>query len=189
MNFLAHLWLADRTGTSLPGAILGDVVRGADLSDYPDAIALGIRLHRRVDGATDRHPVMMELKGTFADGDRRYAGIVLDLAADHALAQEWATFGREPLPAFAARCAREIAEAGAWFEKAGAPAPHEASFTRLLLSYGTDAGIAHALHRTATRLREPARLVEAGKGLGEAASALRPRMTELLEDLLKVFAL
>ena len=39
MNFLAHLWLAERTGTSLAGAVLGDVVRGADLSAYPLALA------------------------------------------------------------------------------------------------------------------------------------------------------
>ena len=56
MNFLAHLWLAERTGTSLAGAVLGDVVRGADLSAYPPALALGIQLHRRVDATTDRHP-------------------------------------------------------------------------------------------------------------------------------------
>lgn len=187
MNFLAHLWLADRTGTSLAGSVLGDVVRGADLSAYPEPIAQGIRLHRRVDGATDRHPVMVELKATFAEGHRRYAGIVLDLAADRALAHEWAALSHEPLDAFAARCARELADAGAWFERAGARAPTADGFSALLLSYGTDAGIEHAVRRTATRLREPERLVEAGRDWGRAAHALRPRMRELLDDLLRVF--
>ncbi|HKY90826.1 MAG TPA: ACP phosphodiesterase [Nevskiaceae bacterium] len=187
MNFLAHLWLADRTGTSLAGSVLGDVVRGADLSAYPDAIAQGIRFHRKVDGATDRHSVMVALKATFADGDRRYAGIVLDLAADFALAQEWATFSSAPLPAFTARCAREVAEAGAWFTRAGGRAPTTDGFAALLLSYGTDAGIERALARTATRLREPARLVHAGKAWRAASDALRPQMRPLLDDLLAVF--
>jgi acyl carrier protein phosphodiesterase len=40
VNFLAHLWLAEQTKTSLAGAVLGDVVRGANLTAYPDEIAM-----------------------------------------------------------------------------------------------------------------------------------------------------
>jgi acyl carrier protein phosphodiesterase len=131
---------------------------------------------------------MVELKATFADGDRRYAGIVLDLAADRALVHEWAAVSREPLPAFAGRCAREIADAAEWFERAGARAPTADHFSALLLSYGTDAGIERAIQRTATRLREPERLVAAGRDWARAEQALRPRLGELLDDLLKVFS-
>lgn len=184
MNFLAHLWLADRSDTSLAGSVLGDVVRGADLSAYPVDIATGVRLHRRVDAATDRHAVMRREREAFVEGQRRYAGIVLDLAADHALARAWADFHPEPLPVFARRCADAMAEAGDWFELGGGRRPTRAGFAELLESYGTDPGIEHALRRTATRLRDPQGLIDSGRRWMDASQSLRDRLPELLADLL-----
>lgn len=185
LNFLAHLWLADRTGTSLAGAILGDVIRGADLSSYPADIRLGVRLHRRVDAVTDRHPLMLAARAGFADGQRRYAGIVLDLAADHALCQRWQQFGRaEPLAGFCERSGVAIAAAGAWFEQAGGRRADADSFAKLLRSYASEAGIARALVRTAARMQQPHRLIDAGRQWQQAAQVLGPRLPALLDDLL-----
>jgi acyl carrier protein phosphodiesterase len=186
VNFLAHLWLADRSGTSLAGSVLGDVVRGADLSAYPADIALGVRLHRRVDAATDRHALMRRERTHFGEGQRRYAGIVLDLAADHALARAWSEFHPEPLRVFADRCAAAMAEAGEWFELGGGRRPTRAGFAELLESYGTDPGIERALRRTATRLRDPQGLIDAGRGWMEASQSLRETLPALLHDLLQL---
>jgi acyl carrier protein phosphodiesterase len=184
VNFLAHLWLADRSATSLAGSVLGDVVRGADLSAYPHDIATGVRLHRRVDAATDRHAVMRREREAFAAGRRRYAGIVLDLAADHALAQAWRDFHPEPLSDFARRCAEAMDAAGDWFECAGGRRPTRAGFAELLESYATDAGIERALQRTALRLRDPQGLSDAGRHWMDASQSLRPYLPALLADLL-----
>lgn len=186
MNFLAHLWLADQTQTSLAGSVLGDVVRGADLSAYPDDIALGIRLHRRVDAATDRHPLMQNLRAQFAQGERRYAGIVLDLAADHALAHMWPQFHHEPLESFTQRCGLALADAGEWFERGGGWRPTSTGFAELLHSYATDDGIERALRRTSTRLRDPQGLIDAGRSWTDSAQALRPHLAQLFEALLQV---
>lgn len=186
VNFLAHLWLADRTQTSLAGSVLGDVVRGADLSAYPEDIALGVRLHRRVDAATDRHPIMQAARAAFAPGERRYAGIVLDLAADHALAGAWAAFHDEPLPAFAARCGLALAQAGEWFEFAGGRRPTAVGFAELLQSYSEDAGLERAVRRTATRLRDPQGLIDASRQWLEASGALRAQLPALLDALIAV---
>lgn len=184
MNFLAHLWLADRSRTSLAGAILGDVVRGADLSMYPDEIALGIRLHRRVDAATDRHPLMQAARSRFAPGERRYAGIVLDLACDHALARDWPLHCEEPLEDFCQRTAADVAAAARWFEHAGDRSPDAAGFAELLLSYADEDGMAVALRRIARRMREPERLLQAGGDWRRHAQDLRPQLPELLRDLI-----
>lgn len=186
MNFLAHLWLADRTRTSLAGSVLGDVVRGSDLSAYPGDIAEGIRLHRTVDAATDRHPLSVELRSHFAAGERRYAGIVLDLAADHVLAAGWAGYHAEPLDAFAGRCGAAIEAAGRWFELGGGSALGAAGFAQLLKSYATEAGMERALHRTAARMREPGRLIEAGRDWQASAQRLAPRLQVLLDALVDV---
>jgi acyl carrier protein phosphodiesterase len=183
VNFLAHLWLADRTGTSLPGAVLGDVARGRDLSAYPEPIAQGIRLHRRIDAATDRHPHIAALRAGFAPGQRRYAGIVLDLAADHALAVDWTLHHPLPIEQFCATAARQLEQASQWFERAGGRAIHAQMFTQLLLSYAEPAGIERAVRRTAARLRQPAPLLAAAAHWQQTVAPLRALMPQLLDEL------
>ncbi len=183
MNFLAHLWLAEQSDTSMAGAILGDVVRGADLSAYPDEIAAGIRLHRRLDAFTDRHPHIVALRNAQADGVRRYSGIVLDLVADYLLIEEWQHYTSEPLPAFCARAGAAIEAASPWFLLAGGRSSSADGFAKLLLSYGTAAGIERALWRTAQRLRQPQPLLDAGQHWSQMADALRPQLPDLLHDL------
>lgn len=184
MNFLAHLWLADRSRTSLAGAILGDVVRGADLSMYPDNIALGIRLHRRIDAATDRHPLMQVARSRFAQGERRYAGIVLDLACDYVLGCDWSLHCDEPLTDFCRRTAADVAAAGPWFVHAGGRPPDSAGFSALLQSYADENGMTVALRRVARRMREPQRLLQAAAGWPGHAQNLKPQLGTLLRDLL-----
>lgn len=183
MNFLAHLWLAQRTGTSLAGAILGDVVRGRDLSAYPGDIALGIRLHRRVDAATDRHPLLEPIKSAFPSGRRRYAGIVLDLAGDHAMTQIWQQLSQESLPDFCTRAGIAVADAGRWFDQAGARRPDAAMFSRLLLSYATAGGIERAVRYTAGRLRQPQAMIDAARPWPSLSLALQPLLPQLLHEL------
>lgn len=184
MNFLAHLWLADKSQTSLAGAVLGDVVRGADLSAYPAELALGIRLHRKVDATCDHHPIIVALRESFPPGRRRYAGIVLDLAADHALIARWAGLASEALETFSTRCGLAMAQAAPWFERAGAPVPSASGFSQLLESYGDEAGIDRAIARTASRLRNPQGLIDAGSGWQRCSETLAPQLERLLADLL-----
>jgi len=183
VNFLAHLWLADQTKTSLAGAILGDVVRGADLTAYPDEIARGIRLHRKIDAATDRHPRIVSERERYASGQRRYAGIVLDLACDFLLSGQWPTHSTESLPDFCARAAEAVAGATPWFELAGARGTQAPQFTELLLSYGSEAGIERALRRVASRMRESDGLLIAGGQWRASAARLGKDLPELLGDL------
>lgn len=183
MNFLAHLLIADRTTTSAAGAILGDIARGSDLSMYPAAIERGIRVHRRVDALTDRHPLLQARKAQFAPASRRYAGIVLDLACDYALAQDWPLHGKESLNSFCTRQATAVAAAGDWFERAGGRAPEAASFTMLLTSYATPAGIDRAVRRTAARLRNAGPLITAAEDWRDHAENLRPQLARILDDI------
>lgn len=186
MNFLAHLWLADQSGTSLAGSVLGDVVHGADLSAYPPEIAEGVRLHRRIDAATDRHPRIVALRERYPDGARRYAGILLDLVADYVLIRQWSQHSTEPLDAFCRRCGVAIEAAAPWFLLGGGHRSTAAQFARLLESYGEVAGIDRAIRRTAERLRKPEPLLRAAENWMASALALQPHLGELLGDLLRL---
>ncbi len=183
MNFLAHLWLADQTATSLAGSVLGDWLRGRIPDDYPADLKLGVALHRRVDSMTDSHPAIAQARAQFASGHRRYAGILLDIVTDHLLIQQWDRFSNESLHDFTQRGAQAVASHGEWFEQAGGGVPSARDFQRLLLSYGSGDGVERALRRTAQRLTKPDGLLAATEHWQQHARALEPRLPELLNDL------
>lgn len=183
MNFLAHLHLAERAALPLAGAILGDYFRGALPASLPSALARSVQLHRRIDATTDRHPVVAAARAGFPQGARRYAGILLDILFDHALALDWARYSAEPLERFAPRAAVEVATEPQWFELAGGTVPPPESFGRLLLSYRSAEGIEQAVLRTSRRLRQPEGLVNALAGWRDRMPEVRAGLPRLLEDL------
>ena len=103
VNYLAHLLLAGPGDEARLGALLSDFVGSAALPAWPASLQREIRLHWRVDGETDRHPAVQDLRARFPDGRRRYAGIVLDVYFDHCLARDWARWQATPLEDFSAR--------------------------------------------------------------------------------------
>jgi len=183
MNFLAHLWLADVTGTSAAGSILGDVIHGVLDDQLPAPLALGVRIHRRVDAVTDAHPMSVAWRARFDDGARRYAGIVLDLLCDHALARDWPHHHPTSLSRFSAQAGAALAAEAAWFERYGSWTPAAASFATLLQSYATWGGFERAVARTATRLRQPQRLIDAATGSAALLDEVRAGLPTLLADL------
>jgi acyl carrier protein phosphodiesterase len=188
MNFLAHLWLTDRAALPLAGAVLGDVLHGALPAAMPPALARSVQFHRVVDAHTDRHPRVLRVRAGFAQGARRFAGIVLDVAFDHVLASEWAAFSSEPLAQFADRAGRAMRDDAAWFAHAGEPAPDAARFSALLQSYATAAGIERAIRRTASRLRVPEGLLHAAADWHQHLPQLRADLPVVLADLEQVWA-
>jgi acyl carrier protein phosphodiesterase len=101
VNFLAHLYLAGNDDDLRLGALLGDFVRGkAALETYSAGLARGIRLHRHIDAFTDTLEGFRYLRAGFEPPFRRYAGIIIDLGFDHALACRWNTFASQPLEDF-----------------------------------------------------------------------------------------
>ena len=105
MNFLAHAWLS-RHGSDafLYGNLIADGVKGADLESWPAAVASGIRHHRQVDAAIDRHAEVLRLLQMAPKAQRRFAGIALDVVWDHFLAS------RHPDAALVERCYRVLGE-------------------------------------------------------------------------------
>ncbi|WP_410016217.1 ACP phosphodiesterase [Sodalis sp. C49] len=89
MNFLAHLHLASLAQSSLLGNLMADFVRGNPDGQFPEPVAAGIRMHRRIDVITDSHPEVKAAKALFSPDYRRVAPIALDVVWDHFLARHW----------------------------------------------------------------------------------------------------
>jgi len=101
MNHLAHALLAGAHPDHRLGAFLGDHVKGRlALESWPSEVAAGIRLHRKIDGWSDRHPAVHALKTAVPKYWRRHCGIVFDVLFDTMLVRHWNRFSVQPLHRF-----------------------------------------------------------------------------------------
>jgi acyl carrier protein phosphodiesterase len=124
VNFLAHcLIAAQSTDPEEPdlvaGGFLGDFVKGPIGPELPPGLALGVRLHRRIDAFSNRHPAIQGSCNRFAGPLRRLAPVLVDIIADHCLAKHWEQFSNEPIAAFTARTYDGIASHERWLPDHG----------------------------------------------------------------------
>lgn len=182
MNLLAHLWLADRSGTSAAGQILGDVVKGRlDAPRFDARIDQGIRLHRAIDSLSDAHPAHRLLRARFHPPLRRYAGIIVDIGFDHALARHWPRYSSETLDTFTRRAAGQIRSE--WPADAPIQSPDVDGFARLLSGYATYDGIERALASVGRRARRRNPLAGALPALLDEYRIFAERLPPLLAAL------
>lgn len=160
MNHLAHAHLAAGAGDALLAAsVLGDFVKGpVDDSQWPADLACGIRLHRRIDGYTDRHPLVAECREHFPRDWRRLAGPCLDICWDHFLARQWPQWHPQALPAFSARAGDILQAHAAHFPPRAHGFSRWLARERILDSYATRAGIEAAVDVLIHRLPDTAGL-------------------------------
>lgn len=185
MNFLAHLWLADTLGARPAGALLGDQVRGRLDRAWPADLRASIQLHRRIDAVTDRHPLVRQICGQFVQGKRRYAGILLDVLWDHALALHWSDYSGESLQAFCHRISAEVAGDSEAYQLAGQAVPPAARLAALLLGYQRPESIDRALAQVASRLRQPQQFTPLIGAWRSLLPDLEPAHPILLRDILQ----
>jgi acyl carrier protein phosphodiesterase len=153
MNHLAHLFLAPDSPEARVGSVMGDFVRGVDLSTYPDEIVHGVHHHRAVDSFTDSHPAVLDSKRLFSQRRRRFAGVALDILYDHYLLRHWYRFAETDRDRF-------IQQVYGEFENYEHLMPETmARVTRRMVAgdwfgaYQSLDSIGHALDRVASRIR------------------------------------
>ncbi|MFT5779421.1 MAG: acyl carrier protein phosphodiesterase [Crocinitomicaceae bacterium] len=100
MNFLGHLYFSNGDHQLMHANLLGDFVKGSDLSMYPAEIEKGIRLHREIDHYVDHHPVVLETIHELYIPLPKVAGIAIDLYFDHVLSKRWTDYHEVPLTEF-----------------------------------------------------------------------------------------
>jgi acyl carrier protein phosphodiesterase len=153
LNYLAHLFLAQRNPHSLVGNLMGDFLRGVKVKDLPERIARGVHNHLAVDRYTDSHACLKPLKAGFSAQRRRFAGIIIDVVFDHFLIKHWRNYSRENLASFTAYCYESFTE----LRNAMPPAmQHKVAWMiqyDLLNSYAELEGVGNALNGISRRIR------------------------------------
>jgi len=162
MNFLAHLHLASLANSSLLGNLLADFVRGNVQADWPEPVAAGIALHRRIDVLTDNLPEVRTARQWFRAETRRVAPITLDVIWDHFLARHWDSLQPDiSLAAFSATAEQQIVP-----QLAGTPQP----FIELNAVMWRERWLEH--------YADPARLARVLSGMAQR----RPRLAALRDS-------
>lgn len=190
MNHLGHFLLAPEDDPARAGTLMADVVRGSDLGAFAPRVALGIRLHRRVDALVDSAPELAPLRERVTPPLRRYAGIVLDVLIDHVLIRHWARLHGSDRSAFHTGVYGSLERMEPRMPEAAARLSHRLRAWDLLDSCATLEGCERTLDAIARRLRQPAPLA---KGivmlathlpmLDAAVPALITRLRDAVDDL------
>lgn len=186
MNYLAHLHLGGQRPAQLLGSLYGDFVKGPLAGRFAPELEAAIRLHRRIDVFTDQHPLTRTALQRFAPGQRRYAGIVLDVFFDHCLARDWPRYAAIPLADFTGKVYRVLAAEPELPERLALIAPRMAA-QDWLGSYQDYDVVEMALNGIARRLTRPAGLFEAMQQLSDLYEPLSADF-EAFYPLLQAFA-
>ncbi|MCP5181434.1 MAG: DUF479 domain-containing protein [Pseudomonadales bacterium] len=163
MNFLAHCALAELATEAsghglIAGGILGDLWKGPLPAHWETETLLGVRLHRRIDAVSNRHPAIRRSCERFPPNLRRLAPVLVDIHADIALVAHWRDWFDIDVDAFAARCYQSLEQA-----LPGSPGLSESALRfleylrreDLLSAYGTWDGVRLCLRGVGRRLGDP----------------------------------
>ena len=101
----------------------------------PDAWREGIILHRKVDGFTDAHHQVTDLKREFPASIRRMAGVCIDVYFDHLLLHYWSEFCVRPVEDILETFYQELAQAPPSLSTRFAKIRHSLLTRRWLINY------------------------------------------------------
>jgi acyl carrier protein phosphodiesterase len=193
MNFLAHCLIGSRAAEErgrdsrvpssaalLAGGFLGDFIKGRVPAEMPWDLALGVRLHRRVDAYSNRHPDIRISSDRFPPELRRLAPILVDILCDHLLTRRWSEYHHDDLTTFTGCIYEEVAALDDWLPDSGQQFLNYARERDLLASYG-DWSVTEGAMRSITRRLQRTEL----NPLIEAA--VPPLVAALEEDFQRYF--
>lgn len=166
MNHLGHFLLAPEDDPVRAGTLMADVVRGPDLGAFAPRVALGIRLHRRVDTLVDTAAELAPLRERVNPPLRRYAGIVLDVLIDHVVIRHWPRMHGSDRATFHAGVYGSLGRMQPHMPEAAARLAQRLRAWDLLDSCATLEGCERTLEAIARRLRRP---VPLARGIGMLA--------------------
>ncbi|MGM0636294.1 MAG: ACP phosphodiesterase [Bacteroidota bacterium] len=100
MNYLAHAYLSGNSDYIMVGNFIADFIKGSNFEKYPDEVAFGIILHRKIDLFTDTHPTVSLSKQKFFGEFRHFSSVIVDIVYDHFLAVNWSHYNQIDLADF-----------------------------------------------------------------------------------------
>ena len=164
--------------------MLGDFVKGKDLSHLPTHWQQGIRLHRAIDVYTDNHAIVKQLR-TELGPLRRYGGIIMDILFDHILAKQFAQHNHgEELASFAPKVYADFLQQPQALPENFLPISQRMAEHDWLTSYQDIDILKRVLQRTSLRLSRQPPLHDAHNWYLQQQTHLDQLFSEFYADLI-----
>jgi acyl carrier protein phosphodiesterase len=180
MNFLAHLYFAERTPESMIGNMLADFIKGRAFQELSPPLQKAVLKHRQLDAYTDQHPVVKASASRLKEKWGRYAPVLVDVFYDHFLASQWGKFHQHTLPEY-------VDDLYSHYRRIKLELPEQFTIpmekmmeSGRLLSYQTVPGIEESLLRMNQRMKKNA-------NLHLAVTELKEHYDQLNEDFQHFF--
>ena len=186
MNYLVHLYLSGSDPEVQLGGLMGDFVKGRIPTDYPEKIALGLHLHRRIDSLAQNSPHTRRSRQRLDPKFGHGRGIIVDIFYDHFLAANWRDYSTSHLTSYAADV-YELLQASHQQLPHGLQqvAPRMIEYN-WLVSYQQREVVGKALQRIAQRLSRPLPLAEGVDDLVTHEASLMQDFADFMSEA-KVF--
>lgn len=184
MNYLAHAALSPTSQQTLIGNLIGDHIRGSDLSHLPKAIEKGVRLHRYIDHQFDHHPNIVAIRRQLPNGLRRFVGISLDLWFDNWLSNHWHAFYAQPLVDFQVSTSQTIQQHIEWIPNSQKPFMEYLCREQLFLRYRSENQITKNLKLLAKRLTKSNGLLESLEWLKDHSDEIVTEWPNVYSDMI-----
>jgi acyl carrier protein phosphodiesterase len=186
LNYLVHLYLSGPDPEIQLGGLMGDFVKGRIPTDYPEKIALGLHLHRRIDSLAQNSPHTRRSRQRLDPKFGHGRGIIVDIFYDHFLAANWRDYSTSHLTSYAADV-YELLQASHLQLPHGLQqvAPRMIEYN-WLVSYQHREVVGKALQRIAQRLSRPLPLAEGVDDLDTHEVSLRQDFAGFMDEA-KIF--
>jgi len=151
MNWLAHVFLSDKSIEHQLGNLLADPLKAKPFSGASKEFKDGMKLHLIIDSYTDSHPIVKEAKTTLTK--KGYLkGVVLDILYDYFLSKYWDKYCNVNREKFLEDFRQEALRAITTYPKEAVDVIMNVVINRHLLSYSSLDGVNKALCRIDNRL-------------------------------------
>jgi len=182
LNYLVHLYLAGEDPELQLGGLMGDFVKGPIPESYPEKLALGLYLHRRIDTLSLNSPHTRRSRQRLNQKFGHGRGIIIDIFYDHFLASSWPDYSPEPLEDYSANIYKLLQR---FHHQLPEGLQHVAPLMiehNWLVSYQHRWVVGRALQRIAERLSRPLPLAEGVQELITHETVLRQDFRNFMQE-------
>jgi acyl carrier protein phosphodiesterase len=159
MNWLAHVFLSDKSIENQLGNLLADPLKAKPFKGASSEFKEGIELHLIIDSFTDSHPIVKDAKKTLTQRGP-LKGVVLDILYDYFLSKHWSRYSNVEREKFLEDFRNQALRAITNYPQEAVDTIMQVVINRHLLSYATLDGVTRALCRIDNRLSQRAKSKE-----------------------------